>query len=299
MPTTSETTHHLNKEVIPALELPNDERISYINSEHWIRYTRADEILGKMKYLLDFPKKHRMPNLLIVGETNNGKTMIVNRFQQKNKAHDNNDADAIMLPVFVIQAPPVPDEARLYDEMLIKLSAPFKFSEKLSKKLFQLMCILEQTSTRMLVIDEIHNIIAGNLSRQRAFLNVLKNFCNELKIPLVGVGTEDAFNALSTDPQLSNRFEPMVLPRWTDNEEYWRLLVSFESLLPLKKPSGLAEKPLADKILFMSEGIIGEISNILTRAAIIAIRNEQERITLKTLNSLNWILPSERNRQYL
>jgi len=296
MTTIPATTDHLNEIAQAALGLADSERIDHINSEHWIRYTRADEILDKLEYLFAFPRKHRMPNLLIVGDTNNGKTMIVNRFLKKHKAHDNIESDAIMLPVFVIQAPPIPDEARLYDEMLIQLSAPFKFSEKPSKKLFQLLCILEQTNTRMLVIDEIHNIIAGNLSRQRAFLNVLKNLCNKLKIPLVGVGTEDAFNALSTDPQLSNRFEPMSLPRWINNEEYWRLLASFELMLPLKKASGLIEPPIADKILMMSEGIIGEISNVLTRAAVTAIKDGQEQITLKTLKSLKWIQPSERNR---
>jgi type II secretory pathway predicted ATPase ExeA len=289
----------LNDTARAALELSNEERIHHINSEHWIGYTRAKEILDRMEYLLTFPKKHRMPNLLIVGETNNGKTMIVNRFQAKHQAYDNKDEDAITLPVFVIQAPARPDETLFYEEMLIKLAAPFKFTEKVSKKRFQVMHILEQTSTRMLVIDEIHNIIAGNLSRQRVFLNVLKNFCNDLQIPLVGVGTEDAFNAINTDPQLANRFEPMTLPHWIRNTEYLRLLASFERMLPLKNPSALAEPSLAEKILIMSEGIIGEISSVLSRAAIAAINNKQELINLKTLESLNWIQPSERKRQPL
>jgi type II secretory pathway predicted ATPase ExeA len=295
----SATTSHLNHTAQAALVLSDAARINHINCEHWIGYTRAAQILDNLEYLLTFPKKHRMPNLLIVGDTNNGKTMIVERFQQKHKAQDNEEEDAITLPVFVIQAPPVPDEGRLYDEMLTKLSAPFKFTDKPGKKQFQLMRILEQTNTRMLVIDEIHNIIAGNLSRQRAFLNVLKNFCNDLKIPLVGVGTEDAFNALSTDPQLSNRFEPVTLPKWNNNTEYLRLLASFERMLPLKNPSHLPEHSLARKILMMSEGIIGEISNVLARAAILAIENKEERITPKTLESLNWIQPSERKRQPL
>lgn len=295
----STATEHLNETARAALDLSDDARIEHINSEHWIGYTRAKHILNKMEYLLNFPKKHRMPNLLIVGDTNNGKTMIVNRFQEQHKALDNENEDAITLPVFVIQAPAVPDEARFYDEMLVKLAAPFKFSEKPSKKQFQVIHILEQTSTRMLVVDEIHNIIAGNLSRQRAFLNVLKNFCNDLQIPLVGVGTEEAFNAISTDPQLSNRFEPVTLPRWIMDEEYLRLLASFERMLPLKNPSKLVERPLAEKLLIMSEGIIGELSSVLSNAAIAAINNKQERITLKTLESLAWIGPSERTHRPL
>jgi type II secretory pathway predicted ATPase ExeA len=297
--TDSMADDHLNAEARAALRLSVEERIKYINTENWIGYTRASQILDKMEYLLAFPRRHRMPNLLIVGDTNNGKTMIVRRFNERHKAYDNEEADAITLPVFVIQAPAVPDEGRLYDEMLVKLNAPFKFSEKPSKKLFQVIHILQQTNTRMLVIDEIHNIIAGNLSRQRAFLNVIKNLCNELEVSLVGVGTEDAFNAINTDPQLANRFEPMTLPRWSMNDEYLRLLASFEKALPLSIPSGLIRDSLAKQILIMSEGIIGEISSVLSRAAIEAIVNKQENITLKTLKSIIWDQPSERKRQRL
>ncbi|MFL6335342.1 MAG: TniB family NTP-binding protein [Pyrinomonadaceae bacterium] len=287
----------LTPETQAALNLSDAERINYINGEFWIKYPRAEEILDKLEYLLSFPKRHRMPNLLIVGDTNNGKTMIVQRFQSKHPAHDNAEGDGIVLPVLVIQAPNVPDEGKFYDEILTSLNAPFKIKEKESKKYFQILRILEGLETRMLIIDELHNIIAGSLNRQRALLNLIKNLGNRLRIPIVGVGTEDAYNAINTDPQLSNRFEPMTLPRWQDNDEYLRLLVSFETMIPLKKPSDLVDDAIADQLLYMSEGIIGELANILSRAAVAAIKDKKERISLKLLESLassNWILPSER-----
>lgn len=63
---------------------------------------------------------------------------------------------------------------------------------------------------------------------QRHFLNVLKHLSNELQIPITAIGTHDAFNAVHTDPQLANRFEPALLPRWTMGNDYLRLLASFE-----------------------------------------------------------------------
>jgi hypothetical protein len=81
--------------------------------------------------------------------------------------------------------------------------------------------------------------------------------------------------------------------------EYLRLLASFEKALPLSVPSGLIRDSLAKQILIMSEGIIGEISSVLSRAAIAAIVNKQEHITLKTLKSISWDQPSERKRQRL
>lgn len=41
---------------------------------------------------------------------------------------------------------------------------------------------------RILVIDEIHHILAGNLTRQKIFLNVIKFLGNELEIPIVVSG---------------------------------------------------------------------------------------------------------------
>jgi len=56
-----------------------DERVAKIRGGHWIRYTRAEQIDTRLDELLAIPKTHRMPNLLIVGETNNGKTALVTR----------------------------------------------------------------------------------------------------------------------------------------------------------------------------------------------------------------------------
>jgi Bacterial TniB protein len=78
--------------------------------------------------------------------------------------------------------------------------------------------------------------------------NTIKYLGNELQIPIVGVETYEAFNALQTDPQLANRFEPTVLPRWEQGQEYLRLLSSFERMLPLKQPTRLTGEDLAFKL---------------------------------------------------
>lgn len=290
-------TQHLNESAKAALRLTRAERINRVRSARWIGYTRAKEIIDKLDNLLTHPKKHRMPNLLLVGDTNNGKTMIVNRFYQKHPSSDNPNGDGIILPVLLIQAPPIPDENRFYNCILEKLFAPYRPSDRVDKKQFQTIRILTQLSTRMLIIDEIHHIIAGSQNKQRHFLNTIKYLGNELKIPIVGVGTKDAYNAIQTDPQLANRFEPVVLSRWEMGTEYLKLLVSFERMLPLKEPSNLIENSLAIKLLQLSEGIIGELSAVLTLAAVRAIETRKEYIDAKLLESIDWIQPSERRRQ--
>ena len=100
-----------------------------------------------------------------------------------------------------------------------------------------------------------------------------------------------------SSPQLANRFEPIALPNWELNREFQMLLASFESTLPLRKASCLADERIATKLLAMSEGTIGELSRILVAAAAEAIRNGRERIDEKTLREIDWQPPSARKRR--
>ncbi|WP_442869685.1 TniB family NTP-binding protein [Bradyrhizobium sp. CCBAU 65884] len=45
-----------------------------------------------------------------------------------------------------------------------------------------------------------------------------------MQIPLVGVGTAEALREIRSDDQLVNRFEPIALPPWIEDEAYRRLL---------------------------------------------------------------------------
>ncbi len=288
---------HLNQSAAEALALTDQERIDKIRSDRWIGYPRAKSVLAKLEDLLSYPRTHRMPNLLIVGDTNNGKTTLVRRFVQLHPAEDNPEGDGVSAPVMLVQAPPVPDEGRFYNAILDMLFAPYRPSERVEKKQFQVIKLLRYVGLRVLVIDEIHNILAGNLNRQRAFLNVIKYLGNELQISIVGVGTKDAFRAIQTDPQLANRFEPAVLPRWDLDTDYLRLLASFERMMPLRNPSKLHSSALSSKLFAMSEGYIGELSRILTDAATYAVQSGREVIDLKTLKDIQWTTPSERKRQ--
>ena len=245
---------HLHKKNATYLDADTEERIWHIRSPHWIGYPQAEHILNKLEDLLVYPKIHRMPNLLIVGDTNNGKTMLAHRFLRKHPADQNLDGDSVLVPVLLVQAPPIPDEGRFYNTILDAIFAPYKSHDRIDKKQTQVIHLLKRMQTRMLIIDEIHHILAGSMNRQRAFLNVIKYLGNDLQIPIVGIGTKDAFRVLQTDPQLSNRFEPAVLPRWNLDRNFLRLLVSFERMIPLKRPSELQTRELAVRLYNMSEG---------------------------------------------
>lgn len=287
---------HLHPATREVAGMEATERIRRLWGERWIGYPRAKLVLDRLNDLLRRPPTHRTENLLLAGETNNGKSTIVREFVEQHKAVLTAGQEGIRADVILVEAPSVPDEKRLFNNILLAVGAPVRTSDRVEKSELQVRRHLHVMGVRMLIIDEIHNMLRGNSAKQRIFLTVLKTLANQLQITIVAVGTEEAFSAVQTDPQLANRFKTAWLPRWQLNEEYLGLLDTFEYLLPLRRPSQLSEHTLALKILARSEGLFGEVHNLLCTAAQAAILNGQECITARLLDEVGWLSPSERRR---
>lgn len=156
--------------------------------------------------------------------------------------------------------------------------------------------LLRAVGVRVVVIDELHNVLGGRGETRREFLNLLRFLGNELRIPLVGVGTRDAYLAIRSDPQLENRFAPFLLPMWEPGDETVALLASFAASFPLQQPSPLATPEMATYLLTRCEGTIGELAQLLTEVATIALETGQESINQQTLTATLYAGPSERRR---
>ena len=160
---------HLSPKAKEQLKHSDIERIEYIRSPRWIGYPQAQQVLVKLEDLLSFPKQNRMPNMLLVGDTNNGKTMLIKHFLRQHPTHDNPHGNGIIAPVVIIQAPPIPDESRFYNAILDLLFAPYKTHDRTDKKLAQVLHLLKYVNTKLLIIDEIKNILSGSLNNQKKY----------------------------------------------------------------------------------------------------------------------------------
>jgi type II secretory pathway predicted ATPase ExeA len=289
---------HLLPQIRPLADAPAAMRIRRIRTDRWIGYARAEAVLAAMEDLLTFPKRTRMPNLLLVGPSNNGKTMIVEKFRREHMRGAEADVreGAIAVPVLKVQMPPAPDERRFFSAVLEALSAPDRSNDRLAAKQDMAMRMLRATDVRLLVIDEVHNILSGSRDQQRRFLNLLRWLGNELQIPLVAVGTSEALRAIQSDDQLANRFTPFSLPPWRLDAEYLRMLNTLEAMLPLRERSGLEEPAFAQKVLTAAEGILGEVVNLVTTAAVAAVVAGEERIRIERIDDIGFIPPTERRR---
>jgi hypothetical protein len=207
------------------------------------------------------------------------------------------EPDREHIPVLCVQMPSDPSVLRFYIALLTALGAPPQPRLRLVDVEQMSLGLLRSTGVRMLII-ELHNVLAGPGSSRREFLNLLRFLGNELRIPIIGVGTREAYLAVRSDEQLENRFEPVVLPLWTVSADTVSLLASFAAALPLQHPSNIATDDMAQYLLARCEGTIGELAHLLTAAAIAAVESGEESINQRTLVMADYVGPAQRRRVF-
>ena len=266
----------------------------------WMKYKRAEAILQLLEDRLAEPRSHRMRNILIVADTNNGKTRIALRFARRHKP-EIHMAQPSTVPILYLQATAA-DESRFYNQIFEKLPV-YKTGQSSRSDMKEILAFraMENCRVGMCVIDEFHNLLNAPNQKQTNFRRLIRTMGNELMIPIVGLGTYEAFHAISSDAQLANRFQVVVLPKWKLDEgeddgpsEYRQFLASFDRLMPFDEPSDLGNDPMATKIFALSEGTIGEATDLVRDAAKWAVRNNATRITEKALEKCGYIPPSKR-----
>ena len=271
---------HLHTGVWSFLEDSTEERVTRLYSPKWVAYARGNEALARMGHLLNHPPSGRMPCMLLHGDSNIGKTMIVEKFLRDNPNVCNDLNEVEVRRCVHLQMPAKPSDDKLYAQIIEGLGIQAPINRRgVDMELLGLR-LLHRQPPKMMIIDEVHHLLAGTVREQRQLLNQLKFISNELRIPIVALGTNEALYAMQTDPQIASRFEPFALPKWRESSEFRAFVVSFGRLLPLEKPSPLADKAIIQKLMSLSAGLTGKVTTLLVQAAELAIRQRTECITL-------------------
>lgn len=273
-----------------AIANENDEaRISYIQRDRFVLHSQAEAILNELEMLYRMEDAVRPQGRLLVGRSLMGKSTIFDEFMRNHRASDNRDGDAAAVPVVSVQISEVPKEG-VYPEILAKLNVRMPTNSKSRDIRAMAVNLLKSVGMRLLLIDEFHNVLAGTSSAQQMALNSVKYLMNELRRPVVVAGTLEVLNAVSasTDPQIHSRLRPIPLARFEDDAKFQELLAGFEMLIPLRQESYLADPVLSSRIYEHTLGVIGDVSDLLNKTAVLAIREGEERITAELIEATKW-----------
>lgn len=274
---------HLHPQARALAQLDEDQRIRSLQRERWIDYPRASEALAQLERLLQTPERDRMPCMVMHGPSNIGKSLIIAKFLREHPPSFDRQRGIQRRSAIAMQMPPTPDQRRFYRALLFEVGAPQAPTATLATLETLTRDILRRVAPRMLIVDEVHHLLAGSHLEQRGSLNLLKYLANDLKISVVAVGTSDAPVAFQSDAQMSSRFTPFEITRWSESDDFRRLLRAFEQVLPLRRPSDLVQQPIVQFLVAASTGLLGEVSRLLNLAAERAIHDKSERVTLDHL----------------
>ena len=106
-------------------ELSDAQRIAFLDEPRWVGYSHAKFVMDTLVGLMNKPKRPRMPNLLLVGDSNNGKSTIIRRFETLcGTGYVDEESEAVR-PIVIAESPPGADEKGLYISILSQFWSPF------------------------------------------------------------------------------------------------------------------------------------------------------------------------------
>jgi Cdc6-like AAA superfamily ATPase len=283
---------HLTDEAWEALASRNEDRVYFIQSKRWIAYPKSRQILEHLEKLLLHPRTTRMPSVAIYGDSGMGKSMLVEKFKSNHVPSFDAPSGRTQTKLLIVELAGRPTERRLYAQILTAVGAPHNPRATIVDLEQSALSQMDALGVQVLVLDEIHNILAGSWREQRVILNTMRFLSNQLKISLVCFGISEARQAIGGDVQLARRLDVITLPRWTANKEFEQLVLSIIRNFPLRQPSVLTARGLR-RILQVSGGVTARIFQMLNNVAIKAIEDGSESVTDDAIDAYKPITKEE------
>ena len=204
--------------------------------------------------------------------------MLVEKFRRDHPPAFNSAVGFETSPVLAISLTSRPTERRVYAQLLMALGVSVNERATLLELEIKAIRLLKDSMVRVLVFDEVHNLLAGSSREQRVILQLSRHLSNELKASFVCLGVADARDAIAGDVQLARRLDQLVLPLWKGDEEFQEMVTAILRSLPLKRPSVLSAQGLRH-LVRIADGITARVFGVLNELAIDAVATGAECIS--------------------
>jgi len=278
---------HVHPKFRSLVSSTRQKRLSHVLDEYWVDHRSAMAVQNWMSLLLNTPPRTRPPCLLVAGEPLSGKSTIIRRLLKENVPRLNTKNDIKEYPVVSIEITEDQKPREIYNEILSAMDIDVPHSQYTIESVFnpRRANYFELKKVRVLVIDEIHNILLTRPREQRVNLAFIRRLTNLHRFSVMAFGTEVAEHAIILDEQLNTRFFKLRLERWktkADSQSDFRsFLAGYETLLPFREPSQLSRKEIVELLMEMSGGVVGQVVERIRMAATHAIIQDSRCIEVK------------------
>jgi len=263
------------------LDAPDEVRAGKIIQDHTVLYPALQQVVSEAEWMVYEPRQTRARGRIICADRSNGKTSIADLIHERFREYDRSDRPCVLR----ISMSGLHDARSVYGRVMEELGSPARISHRLSDRELLVQRLLHDVNCRLLILDEVQDIILGNEREQVRVLQAVKLLMNELHLPIMAFGTESAARGFKSDAHLAARFTDYTLPTWQADGTLANFLATYERLLPLKKPSNLASPENLAVLAKVGEGVLGKIVERVKNAALTAIVDGSECISKQHLKT--------------
>ena len=271
-----------------------------------IIHAAFQRILDEMRLVVETADSSKPSGLLIMGDSDNGKSTLLNYFckrlakeasQQYSQTEGFEDGyekpldEIAVKPAFLFSIPAGVTANGLLSRALSENGIPIKNRMTLERLENLFYEKLRQLNTRVILVDEFHDIDSLGAADQHLVLKVLKEMTNNLSIPIIAAGTLASRSVAMADEQVLTRFRPVILEPFKIGADFRDFLATYEKAMgiPLPNSMPLNSKGFVGYIHTRTNGLVGQVAHFLSMAYEKAVRDKADGITKNLLENISFI----------
>jgi hypothetical protein len=261
------------------LGAPLAERVQFVIKDRLILYPALESVISTAEWMILEPRQERARGLIVCAAKGNGKTSLSKLIHGRFSAHEHVDLPCVLR----ISMSGVRDARSVYGRIMEGLGSPARISHRLSDRELLVQRLLKDVNCRLLLLDEVQDIILGSEREQIRALEGIKLLMNEVRLPILAFGAEKAGQAFNSDGHLAARFTQFTMPSWQADSTLASFVATYERCLPFEEPSNLSAPANLSYLAKVGGGVIGNIVNRIKNAALTALVEGSSRITTDIL----------------
>jgi hypothetical protein len=257
-----------------------------------IRYPRFKALHNDIRECQEMSRLANEPQCMsLEGVTGAGKSTLVRDYVALFPRIE--QADGTRIPIFYAETPSPVTVKGMAATLLAQLGDPAANHGALWSMNFRLIRLMIACQVELVILDDFHHLIDRETNRiLEQVSDWLKVLIKETGIPFLVVGIDGKVERiLDTNAQLSRLFavrqtlEPFRCDPADEAtiQEFARFVQYAEQVLVIPLPATLPRLDLLHRLHYATQGVVGNLMNLLRYATWLAQMQHEETITLPTL----------------
>lgn len=257
-----------------------------------IRYPRFNRLLNNIQLCREMSKTAGEPQCIILeGVPGAGKSTLVKSYAASCSRYETPSGTKV--PVFYTETPSPVTVKGMAARLLQVLGDPAANHGTLWSMNSRLVHFIRTCEVQMIILDDFHHLIDKETNRVLGKVSDwLKVLIKETNIPFLVVGVEGTIRRiLDANAQLSRLFairETLHPFQWDARnpetiKEFMTFVAFTERLIGVRLTDEIEREDLLYRIYYATDGVVGNVMNLLRYAVALAQQREEDILTLDVL----------------